>query len=289
MKLVMKLVADRVGDVLVRHPEYMHPAQRAFLKEGYLGQSLDLVVDVLEDWNEHKRHRGSPMFLLAYDVAKAYDSVQAVSIRAALERFNLPPLCIELVLSGLDNACSRVRTNGGLTAAFRLGSSVRQGDPFAPLVYAMLTDSLHAGFDSNPLFPPERVSRWGYKFARGFARDCTSGYADDTALMSEDSVALAEMHAWVRVWHGAHFLRLNVSKTKLLCSNVALAPPIPSVDGRSLVAALPDRYTIRYLGLWINLRLRWEEQIAVTDRAVWSVCDSIRAHGFDLEMARVAV
>jgi ribonuclease HI len=197
-----------------------------------------------------------------------------------------------LVLSGLEGAKSRVRTNGGLTDWFDLGSSVRQGDPLSPLVFAMVTDSLHSGFTDNPIFPKESTDKWGYTFhnsPRGRVRICSSGYADDSCLVAENATALAQMHAWVRIWYGANFFSFNATKTKLLCSNVKLAPPIPSVDGSSFVAALPAGTTIRYLGLYINLDLDWHEQTARMDSMVWATCESIRSHEFDVDISAAVV
>jgi hypothetical protein len=72
-KLCTKVLADRIGNVLVAHPDVLASQQRAFLLDGYLDQCLDTVVDVIEDWNEFKKGK-SPLFVLSYDQRKAYDS-----------------------------------------------------------------------------------------------------------------------------------------------------------------------------------------------------------------------
>jgi hypothetical protein len=70
-KLCTKILASRINDILVRFPDLMNPAQRAFLRDGYLAQATDVVVDVIEDWNEHKRNgpEATPLFLLSYDLS----------------------------------------------------------------------------------------------------------------------------------------------------------------------------------------------------------------------------
>ena len=55
----------------------------------------------------------------------------------------MPESFIQLVLSSVTDASSRVRTFHGLTESFTLQSSVRQGDPLAPLIYALITDAMH--------------------------------------------------------------------------------------------------------------------------------------------------
>ena len=83
---------------------------------------------------------------------KAYDSVQAYTIKASLERFNMPEKMITYILSGLQDATSCFKTFFGLTDEFKVETSVKQGDPLSPLVYICVADALHAGWKDNPLY-----------------------------------------------------------------------------------------------------------------------------------------
>src|SRR2546423_7709627 len=74
-----------------------------------------------------------------------------LTIRASLERFNLPENFIQFVLSGLDQATSCFKTFYGLTEDFKVETSVRQGDP-SPLIYILVVDALHEGWRDNPLY-----------------------------------------------------------------------------------------------------------------------------------------
>ena len=83
-------------------------------------------------------------------------------------------------------------------------------------------DAFHAGLQNNPLFPAE-CGDWGYQFAQTGGSDApprvlSSGYADDTVIVASSVRAVEQMHAWVREFFGAHCLRLNCSKTVLICS-----------------------------------------------------------------------
>jgi len=144
---------------------------------------------------------------LLYDQAKAYDYVQEYTIRASLERFNMPEQLITLVTSGVHNAFSRVRTAGGLTRPFPVRSGVRQGDPLAPIVYALITDALHSGLQSCPMgarASTAATAPWGYTFLNrdpvGERQVCVSsvGYADDTVIFATSCEAVEGMHEWVR-------------------------------------------------------------------------------------------
>jgi ribonuclease HI len=294
-KVAGRILAERIGRVLVLHPDILCTAQRAFLKDGGVEQCLGALIDAIEDWRQRPATSNTPLYLVSYDQAKAYDSVQLYSIRASLERFNMPESFILYVLSGLDGAGSHVRTHGGLTKVFELQSSVRQGDPLAPLIYVLVSDALHAGLAQNPLFL-ETSDKAGYTFRSGDreglpVRLCSCGYADDTVLLADNPARLAEMHAWVRAFFGAHSSKMNCTKTKYLCSDngMALAPTLVSVDGKLEITPQPGSTTIRYLGVWLNLDLKWTTQKTRLAFAVNRTCQNIRENHFTLAMSIMAV
>jgi hypothetical protein len=135
-KIASKLLATRIGNILLQNPAIMTHSQRAFLKDGSISQCLNIALNVLEDFKEkQKAHKKATLFLLAYDQEKAFDSVQSYSIRASLERFNFPELFISFVLCNLQQASSCFKTFYGPTCEFQVETSVRQGDP--------LSSSLH--------------------------------------------------------------------------------------------------------------------------------------------------
>ena len=297
-KIASRLLAARINSVLVRHPCLLSEAQRGFINDGSIDQCSDVVLDVIEDWRqrvEGPRRRGESreaLYVVSYDQAKAYDSVQGYSIRASLERLGMPDQLVSYVMSSLSGATSRVRTAGGLTDEFPLMSGVRQGDPLSPLIYIFVMDAFHAGLRDNPLYPDD-CKEWGYRFAHGVEgrppRVLSSGYCDDTVIVASSAKAVVQMHAWVREFFGAHCLRLNCDKTVLVCSDGSEVPVLPSVDGEHRATPRGEDHTFRYLGMWVNLRLDWRVQIRRMDRLVRSVCASIRRNGFDLTMSVTTV
>ena len=55
---------------------------------------------MFEDWHQAGAGAGGskPLFVLSYDQGKAYDSVQRYTVRATLERFNMPESFIKWIL-----------------------------------------------------------------------------------------------------------------------------------------------------------------------------------------------
>jgi len=298
-KVTSRLLARRIGEVLVRRPELLAESQRGFLRDGSVGQCTDALVDVVEDWRQSRqdgraRRRRPDLYLVSYDQAKAYDSVQEYTIRASMERFNMPESLISLVTSGVHDAFSCVRTAGGLTRPFPVKSGVRQGDPLSPLIYALITDAMHCGLESCPMGARESTEPtdpWGYTFKQRDpvhdreVRVCSVGYADDTVIFATSLAAVTGMHDWIRKFFRAHSMRLNCGKTELLCSRDSPAPVLRSVDGESVVVPKGEDHTIRYLGMWVNLGLDWSAQVTRLDRTVRRVCASIRRNEFTLPMS----
>jgi hypothetical protein len=296
-KLGPSIIADRIGDALVRYPDVLSLHQRAHRRDGSVDQGVNTVVDIIEDWQGRDSTTREPLYLVSYDQRKAFDKVQKFTIRASMERLNMPEPLILFVLSSLTNAKSRVRTYDGLTKSFTLRSSVRQGDPLSALLYNIVTDALHEGLLDNPLFPAS-AKQGGYTFAKPhqlyntLVRICSVGYADDTIIVATCPQRLAEMHAWVRAFFGANSFRLNVEKSEFLCSDPkarTAAPTLASVDGSSSIVPQPVGHTIRYLGARINLDLDWSKELQRMHGMVYATCANLRTHQFTLPMSAYVI
>jgi hypothetical protein len=269
-KIASKLLADRMGRILLSEPAIMNRAQRAFLKDGGTFQCLNIALNVLEDFKTKKLNNPkAQLFMLAYDQVKAYDCVQAYTIKASLERFNLPDAFIRYVLSNLESATSCFKTFYGPTEEVPVESSVRQGDPLSPLIYICVTDGLHEGFSCNPLF---RGLKTGYSFSNDPSLVVSStGYADDTIIYCESWKEVWYMHEWMRDFCHAHGFGINAKKSKYIISDSKGAHDprwLPSVDGNDKITPLISSDPFRYLGLWLSMDLDWSKQIQVMNKHI---------------------
>ena len=79
-KIMSRVLASRLGEILVHNPLLVSPAQRGVIRDGSADQCVGVVTDAIEDWKQ--RGGKTELFLLSYDQAKAYDSVQGYTIRA---------------------------------------------------------------------------------------------------------------------------------------------------------------------------------------------------------------
>ena len=298
-KIPARILAIRLTRILLRHPEILHPAQRAFLANGNAQQCIAAVLDVIEDFNESKRGCKTPdgsareLYLVSYDQSKAYDSVQSYTVQDSLRRLSLPEGFVSYVMSSMTDRKAYVRTGHGDTDTFGVETSVRQGDPLAPILFIFVNDVLHEGLERNPLF--ENACD-GYRFHNDtnvYNRTTSAGYADDTIVISESEDGIHRLHEWVRSFFNAHRWKINVKKTvytttaslERLDANLRLL----SVDGASMIAPHPPYHTFRYLGLYINLNLDWQAQIGRMKASVHGVISSIVCHKLSLPMVVTCV
>lgn len=268
-KLICKILANRLSRLLLEH-DVLEPAQRAFLKNGSTHQCISTLINILEDAKQ-KRLR-DPMvqfFMVAYDQKKAYDSVQKYSIRASLERFNLPEKFIVFILNIHNHLHASFRTFFGLTDPFEVLNGLQQGNPLAPLIFIMFTDALHEGLRLSPLRDDEEKGLGGYVFSRSHLRIASLGFADDLAVFAESWAAIFASHEWVLAFFESHGGEINSGKTIFVISDA-----IPN-DSRWLrcprgvpIRPQPSRTVFRYLGLFLNIELEWEKQIFIMKTVV---------------------
>ena len=285
-KLVNRIVAKRICRILQDHPDLLHGAQRGFVKDGNVSQCINTVLDVFEDRQEHKRK--SKLFVVSYDLRKAFDSVQEYSLRAALKKMGMPAGFVKYACSMMSEAKSRVRVRHGLTRGFDIRTSVRQGDPLSPLLFIFLADVLHRGLERNPIFGG---SMDGYRFHNDDTLTVSScGFADDFIIFSESPEGIERMHAWVREFCGAHQMELNAKKTEFIagaCPKKEI-PLLYDVRGVELISPLDENHVFRYLGVWIRMRPgrgAWDKQLSVMGKHVDQVRRKILCNKLDVIMA----
>lgn len=226
----------------------LHTAQRAGLSDGDFLQCLDVVLSIIE----HAKASGGRLALLLYDQSKAFDLVTPGAIERACLRLGLPKKFVSLITSAIHRAKARVRTVYGLSDVVTLRRSLRQGDPLSSILYCIYIDPLHHLM--------ERLG--GFKFANLTPRIASAGFMDDTAVMTNTFAEAVPLHDALLGFSLLNEGRLNVKKSLLFLSDhqgqlewrALYTPsgpivPVPPTDGEAY----------RYLGLWINLSLSWQE------------------------------
>lgn len=301
-KIRARILARRLGDTFLQHPQILSSAQRGFLRDGDAGQPVTVVLDAMEDFAENRGNGGGSETLvcLLYDQRKAYDRVQRFALEAALRRLCLPEHFIRYVLDGMQGTRSSVRTAHGLTEEYDILCGVRQGCPLAPLLYLCFIDPLLRGLEHLPTglagLPP---APWdphppGYRFS-GDAIEAVpvASYADDTTALEletgAESYRTLLRHEWVRQWLGANLGAINIDKCVYYSHGPARPAVLLSVDGRFRIPPTPTSEASRLLGVYLSPSLDWKPFLDRLSAKVNTFCGILSANKPSLEVAVHAV
>ena len=104
----------------------IHSDQTAYVKDRYIGESVRLIIDVLEI----TAHEKIEAILFSADLEKAFDSI-GHSFFPALKCFGFGDEFIQWVRTLVNNAEICVMNNGHSTGYFLLETGTRQGDPLS--------------------------------------------------------------------------------------------------------------------------------------------------------------
>lgn len=170
-----------------------------------------------------------------------------------MERLKLPEKFREFVRKSHTGLLGIVRTAYGETIEFNIQKGIRQGDPLAPILFAIFMDPLHEGFERQE----QDQAPLGYSFEEG-TTIASKGFADDTTIVSGSEVNLRRQHEWMVTFCKQNGLRLNADKTILVgrivegyafkeWENTEL-----EIDGVKLRPIHHDR-SFSYLGVKINM------------------------------------
>jgi hypothetical protein len=76
-KVANRILAKRLGRALLKKPDLLSAAQRAFLHDGNVDQCVNVVLDVVEDWTQRTKDKDNPrhkqpLFVISSDQAKVF-------------------------------------------------------------------------------------------------------------------------------------------------------------------------------------------------------------------------
>jgi ribonuclease HI len=292
-KLIGKILAKRVTDILTKFPHILHKNQRGFLRNGHIGQNIDVMIDILEDNMNHKHKRKNQnLHVASYDQRKAYDSVQHYTIRMSLERLNFPNSFISYVMSSLQDSHATITTDLGVAKPFPLLTSVKQGDPLAPLLFVFVVDPLHHGIDRNPLCGDARD---GYIMKGNLATIAATAYADDFTTMTNSWAGLQRVHNWIKVFFEYHCMDFNTDKSFFTCAeNIRVdqetgkEKSLPGMRADEEIKFQDPSNSWRHLGILLNLQLDWKDQITTMNNTLTQVKRVCKANQMPI-MEKIAI
>jgi hypothetical protein len=263
-KLLEKAVAKRMQHDIVKHELIYTNQFGGRAHSSCLDAGLALIHDVQDT---HKR--GLKVGILLFDVQGFFDNVNHGCMTAVLENLGYPPELVRWSEVFLKDRKVCLSFNNVISGERGQPIGVLQGSPLSPVYSITYTSSLLA-----------KMREWsnsslGMYVDDGILFAASEEWGDVERLLAARYAVCEE---WLR-WSG---LVIEPDKTELLFfqkpykRNTVLAPsrlvlPDPTISSYYVVRPVEN---LRYLGFFINRRLKWEPHVRIMcNRA----CASIKA------------
>jgi hypothetical protein len=96
---------------------------------------MSSTINIANNLNEH-------IWIVSFDIAKAFDSVPLASLKTAMNRIKLPQKIINISLNLLTNRKLSINYNNDSTDELLISNGIDQGETLAPLWWTIFYDPL---------------------------------------------------------------------------------------------------------------------------------------------------
>ena len=168
---------------------------------------IEDVFCVLENVIGKSIEIGVPLWMVSFDMRKAFDRIEFVPLFHALREQGVPESYIALLTSLYKNQVGSVTGS----AYFKINRGVKQGDVISAMLF-------NAGLECAFRRWKIRLHDHGILLASDIERLSNLRYADDMMIFAKFAEELAQMAEWLVEALAFIGLQLNTSKTKVLCT-----------------------------------------------------------------------
>ena len=252
-KMYTNLINSRISPWAVTK---IHPDQAGFIPGRLITDHTRLAAEVahLSDVS------GTDGYIVSLDQAKAYDKTDVSWMLRVLGAMGIPNSLISDIKDVTSNCRTRVRINSGLSAVYKLGVGLRQGDPLSPILY---------DFSIEPLGMKMRRCLKGIT-CFGLDPAKLIQYADDINLFASKDEDFHLVKSVLKTTSMAIGNQVNLDKTSVLVvgskqHKEAVEHPLVSecFEGAEI---LPAGAPLRILGVWVGCNdqanHRWKQILA---------------------------
>ena len=201
LEQVLKVI-ERVLEGVIREQVSIDNMQFGFCP----GRGTNDAIFILRQMHEKHIARKRNLFFAFVDLEKAFDRVPRDVLWWAMRKLGVEEWVVRIVKAMYVKAKSKVRLNGLLSDEFDVKVGVHQGSVLSPLLFIIVMEALSREFRVG--CPWELL------------------YADDLVIMAE---TIEELEQRLGLWKQrleAKGLRVNMGKTKILCSRHDVKPKV---------------------------------------------------------------
>jgi hypothetical protein len=208
-KILAKFFALRMSRVL---PHLIHSDQTAFIPQRHISASV-LTLKLLTEFSHLSN---SPLIICLCDFAKAYDSADRSFIYSTLKHLQFPSSFLNAFTAFHSSTTAQVLINGRPSHLFPILSGVRQGCPWAPMLFILMMESFAQAIRADPRIHPFHIPSHNNIPA---VNAKYIAYADDTSISTSSLLSLKQFAHISSKFKLASGELLNPPKCRILLSS----------------------------------------------------------------------
>ena len=236
VKTLERIIHSRIYEYLTSN-NLLSPIQHGFRTRHSCQTQL---LDTINDWSK-VINDGSSTHAVFLDFSKAFDTVPHNRLLLKLENCGIKGHLLKWFEKFLTGRRQRVCINHCVSTWSMVSSGVPQGSILGPLLFIIYINDIGSNLTSK---------------TKLFADDCVLyrkvNTPKDPDILQRDLEKLAQ---WSNEWQ----LRFNISKCKVMCISNRKSSPATNY----LINNTPLEWveSFKYLGVFIDRRLSWKEQV----------------------------
>ena len=252
---------------------------QAGFREGYSTLNHIFVLHCLIDFYLQKKKR---MYCAFIDYSKAFDLIDRSTLWVKLLGLGIKGNIINVIYNLYASAKSCVKKGKDLSQFFNCNVGVRQGENLSPLLFAIYLNDFESYVSQEYgglTFVSKETSRvLDDDVLEMYLRLYILLYADDTIVLAESPIELQNALNSVKDYCEKNFLKLNLTKTKVIVFSRGKIRNIPEFFYGEEQVEVVDDYV--YLGVKFNYNGSFtkamEKQIDQARKAMFSMITKAR-------------
>jgi hypothetical protein len=201
-KIIAKLLAERLSPL---QPGIISPRQTKFVPGRQILDSISIAY-LIQEWAQQLK---KPTLFLSLDFEKAFDRGDFHYLWTTMTKLGLSGKFLNLTKALFYGATAKIHINGLFSKPIPMRRGVRQGDPLAPLLFAISTQPLLVRLD-NAI---ESDSAIGIKVSND-SKICHQFFADDVGVfIPATNNAYCQLKEHLNLYEKASGAKLNLQKS----------------------------------------------------------------------------
>ena len=225
--------------------------EQAGFRKGYSTLNHIFVLHTIIDFYLQKRKR---LYCAFIDYSKAFDLIDRSKLWGKLLSSGIRGNIIKVIYNLYDSAKSCIKKGQNLSEFFHCKVGVRQGENLSPLLFAIylndFTDYIEKEYNGLTFLNSEIMRVLGDNMLDFYVKLFILLYADDTIILAESPQQLQLALNSVRKYCTENFLKVNLTKTKVIIFSRGKVRNIPEFFYGEEKIDIVDDYV--YLGVTFN-------------------------------------